>query len=240
MAKPFSRYNRLELSAGYRSLAREQEGTWSRRLISSIGLGLVHDSVFYQGYDPRHGSRCELSFLRADRILGGSEDYSILQAQAQSFFDLDFLLPWSVLAARVSALAAIGQDHPNYLYGGLGFLPGSLMLRGYPLGSLLGSQMASLSAELRFPIARNINFPVWPLTFFILKEFHIALFDDCGFVTTDVRTLQQYDLRNGYGAGMRMHFFVLGKQLFTLRFDAAQRTDRTGDPIYTVGLGQSF
>lgn len=238
--RPFSLYDRVELGISVSKLRREQDEAVRDRSVTSLRLSLVHDSTAWYDFDPANGSRSSFSVVWADRILGGMENYCLVQANTQTFKSLDFLSPYLVGGFRALLAASVGPEHPVYLFGGIGFLPESTTIRGYRYGDLLGSQIGALNFELRFPLARNINYSLWPLDFLLLKNIQLVLFDDLGVVTHDATRITGSDLRNSLGVGLRLHTFLLGKQLLTIRFDYAQRTDRAAEPVYVWGIGQSF
>ncbi|MEW6515880.1 MAG: BamA/TamA family outer membrane protein [candidate division FCPU426 bacterium] len=240
LQRPFSLYDRVEMQFVVRNLRRVQDESVLDRRVTSLSLSLVHDSTVWYDFDPTNGSRRSLSVVWADRLLGGMENYSLLQANAQVFKSLDFLSPYLVGSVRLLAAASLGPEHPVFLFGGIGLLPESVTIRGYRYGELLGSQIGTLNFELRFPLARNINYTLWPLDFLLLKTFQMVIFDDLGVVTNDIARYTSSDLRNSAGVGLRLHTFLLGKELLTIRFDYSQRTDRPGDAVYVWGIGQSF
>jgi len=240
LAKPFSLYDRLELEFDFRNLRREYQDATILRNVTSLGLSLVHDSTVWYDFDPTNGYRSMLSLLWADRILGGDANYSILQLNTQYYKSLDPLSPELVFGTRLWLATALGPEHPVFIFGGIGLLPESGTLRGYPYGELLGSQVAVWNFELRFPLARNINYALWPLDFLLLKEVQAVFFDDIGIVTNDFLSATSRELRNSFGLGVRLHTFLLGKELLTIRFDISQRTDQPAETVYSWGIGQAF
>lgn len=240
LQRPFSLYDRVELEFAASKLRREQDQAVRDRSVTSLRLSLVHDSTSWYDFDPANGSRRSFSVVWADRMLGGMENYCLLQANAQAFKSLDFLSPYLIGNVRLLLAASVGPEHPVYLFGGIGFLSESVTIRGYRYGELLGSQIGTLNFELRFPLARNINYSLWPLDFLLLKNLQMVLFDDVGVVTDDATRATLEDLRNSMGVGLRLHTFLLGKQLLTIRFDYAQRTDKPAESVYVWGIGQSF
>ncbi len=242
--KPFSTFDRMELEIALRNLRRayeeeEEEEVISRR-IASFRLSLVHDSTSWLDFEPAAGVRHNLSLVQADRFLGAHETYSLLQLDSQAYKSLDIINPQLILGVRLLAAASIGPEHPVFMFGGIGLLPGSGTLRGYKYGTLLGSQIASLSMELRFPLAKDINYTLWPLDFILMKNIQMIFFNDLGLVTDNYFEAGFEDIRNSIGLGFRLHTFLLGKELLTIRFDISHRTDTTAETVYTWGLGQAF
>jgi Tol biopolymer transport system component len=241
LQRPFSLYDRVELGFSVSKLRREQGTAVADRNETSLRLSLVHDSTSWYDFDPANGSRRNLSVVWADRILGGMENYCLLQTNLQTYQSLDFINPFVVSSLRLLLAASVGPDHPVYLFGGIGLLPETVTIRGYRYGELIGSQIGTINAELRFPLFRNMDIALWPLDFLLVKTLQIVLFDDFGVVTNDITHVIPTDLRNAVGVGLRLHTFLMGKQLLTIRFDVAQRTGLPyGAPIFVFGMGQSF
>jgi WD40 repeat protein len=238
--KPFSTFDRMELEIALRNLRREYEEEVISRRVASLRLSLVHDSTSWCNFEPAAGMRHNLSLVQADRFLGAHETYSLLQLDSQAYQSLDIINPQLILGARLLAAASLGPEHPVFMFGGIGLLPGSGTLRGYEYGTLLGSQIASLNLELRFPLAQNINYTRWPLDFLLLKNIQMIFFNDLGLVTDNYFEAGPEELRNSIGLGLRLHTFLLGKELLTIRFDISHRTDTTAETVYTWGLGQAF
>ncbi len=240
VGKAFSLFDRVDAQLSLSTLRRELTDQVLNLRRTTLQLALTHDDTAWWDFEPANGFRHQLTLTWADKILGGEETFSIVSLNAQGYQTLDFLSPNLVLGARLLAAASSGLDHPLLLFGGIGILPASGTLRGYPYGNLLGSQVAVGNLELRFPLARNVNYSLWPLDFLLLKDIQLVLFDDLGVVTNHFQELTSQDLRNSVGAGIRLHTFLLGKELLTLRFDISKITQNAADPYYTFGLGQAF
>ncbi len=239
-SKAFSVFDRVELEYAMRFLRREQDSMVLNKRVSSLRLSLIHDHTSWLDFAPATGWRYNLSGLVADRFLGGEENYQIIQMDSQTYFNLRFIDPYMVLATRLMGALSSGPQHPLFLFGGLGVLPESLTIRGFHLGELIGSQMVTLNMELRFPLARNIHYSLWPLDFLMMKHLYLVFFDDVGIVSNNLLKIDERDVKNSIGVGFRLHTFLIGKELLTIRFDIAQRTDLPGNTVYTWGIGQSF
>lgn len=241
LVKPFSLFDRVELEFGLRYLRRiwDQDDVQNRR-VANLRFSMVHDSTDWWDYGPANGFRHNLTIIVADKILGGMENYTLLQLNTQAYKSLDFLSPHLVFGSRLTMAASVGPEHPVFLFGGIGLLPESATIRGYRYGELMGSQIGALNLELRFPLARHINYTLWPLDFLLIKNIQMVVYADLGLATSDFTTAQPEDFRNSVGIGFRLHTFLLGKELMIIRFDISQRTDRPASPVYVWGLGQAF
>lgn len=240
LSKPFSLYDRFETELALLDLRREHGAEVLKSRRATLRFGLVHDDTSWYDFEPSSGLRHELSWTWADRVLGGEMNYSLLKLNVQAYTPLDVLNPLLVLGARLLAAASVGPDRPSLLFAGIGVLPESGTLRGYRYGDLLGSQVAALNLELRFPLAREVNYSLWPLDFLLIKDLQMVVFDDLGVVSNDLLASTGNDLRNSVGLGLRAHTFLLGKELLTIRFDMAKITDRPAEPYFTWGIGQAF
>ena len=238
--RPFTHYDRVETAFGLSYLPRQHEEERQYRRIPTLRISLIHDSTAWWDYAPTNGFRHNLSLIWADRIFGGEENYTLFQVNAQAYKSLDFINPSLNFSSRLLVAASLGPEHPVFLFGGIGLLPDSVTIRGYRYGKLLGSQVAVCNFEFRFPIAQNINYTLWPLDFLLLKSIQMVLYDDIGVVSNNFMESSLADIRNSVGLGLRLHTFLLGKELLTIRFDVSQRTDTSAETVYVWGLGQSF
>ncbi|MFA5139744.1 MAG: BamA/TamA family outer membrane protein, partial [Elusimicrobiota bacterium] len=106
-----------------------------------------------------------------------------------------------------------------------------------------GPIMGVGTAEWRVPLLGNLDYYMWYIfPDFYFKSVSLALFTDVGRTWDtgpEVRSTRWADLRHSYGAGLRLHTFIL--QLFPLvvHFDYARRTT-TKDGIFYVYLGPLF
>jgi len=240
LARPFSLFDRLETELGVQSLRRQGSDFVVSQRATTIRLSLIHDHTSWYDYEPANGMRHNLSLVWADRFLGGEQSYTLFQLDSQYYQTLDFMNPFLVLGGRLMAAASMGEDHPLFLFGGIGALPASVTLRGYPYGGLLGSQAAVLNLELRFPLARHVNYSLWPLDFLLLKDIQCVIFDDAGVISKNLLDISAAGIRNAVGIGFRFHTFLLGKELLTIRVDFSKKTDGSNDVITAWGIGQSF
>jgi len=240
LVEPFSLFDRIETEFALRYLKREHEDYIQQRRLTSLRLSLIHDSTTWFDFGPSNGFRHNLTLIWADKILGGEENYNLIQLNTQAYKSIDFINPGLVFGTRFMAAASMGPEHPVFLFGGIGLLPESGTLRGYRFGELLGSQLAVMNFEFRFPLARNINYSLWPLDFLLLKTIQMVLYDDIGIVSNNFAEITTEDIRNSVGLGIRLHTFLLGKELLTIRFDISQRTDKTAETVYVWGIGQAF
>jgi outer membrane translocation and assembly module TamA len=90
--------------------------------------------------------------------------------------------------------------------------------------------VAIINAELRYTIARNINFGFWPFDFLMIKNIKAAVFNDMGYVgNAPVSSLTNEELKNGMGLSIVVDTFLLQRQYMPLRFELAKRTDINDD-----------
>ncbi|NTV52555.1 MAG: BamA/TamA family outer membrane protein [Candidatus Firestonebacteria bacterium] len=240
LSKPFSLYDRMEFETGVQNLQREHADNVLNQRVTQFRLSLIHDSTDWFNYEPSNGFRNKLSAVVADRLFNSDISYSLLQLNSQAYKSLDFINPYLIGGMRLLTAFSLGPEAPELMFAGIGILPETGTIRGYSYGQLLGSQVAVLNAELRFPLARNVNYTLWPLDFLLWKDIQMILFSDTGIITHDMLHASSRQLRNSVGLGFRVHTFLLGKQLLTLRFDISKITNTSAEPYYTWGFGQSF
>jgi outer membrane protein assembly factor BamA len=241
LSRPFSLFDRLETELNLNYLHRQySDNTQQTSRVTSVRLSLIHDDTMWYDFEPANGTRNNFSLVWADQLLGGQVNYSLIQLDSQLYQSLDMISPYLVFGARLLGAASLGPDHPLFIFGGIGVLAESGTIRGYSYGELLGSQILALNLELRFPLARNINYTLWPIDFLLLKDVQAVVFNDVGVVSQNFMDTTPHDVRDSVGLGFRLHTFLLGKQLMTIRFDMAKRTNGYSDLIYTWGIGQAF
>lgn len=161
----------------------------------------------------------------ADKIFGGTSDYTMYQADFRKYFDMSFVTDKNMTFSLRGLFAiTMGPDRPYYLFGGMN------TIRGLAYGSYKGDIIGIINAELRYTIARNINFNLWPFDFLMIKHIKAAVFNDIGYVgNTPVAGFSNEALKNGMGISIIVDTFMLQRQYMPLRFELAKRTDINDD-----------
>jgi len=156
---PFSRYRRVEFSAGAYHL-REQfnEGTGLQDYLNFYGLGTpavfrsgtlvplgvayIQETTVFREFGPLAGSTMRLGYDIAPKI-GTTLSRQTLDADVRYY---QRLASSGVLAMRLRGFKSLG-DFPDYIYFG-----GNQEMRGYDYLSFIGQNVVFANAELRFPI----------------------------------------------------------------------------------------
>jgi outer membrane protein assembly factor BamA len=161
----------------------------------------------------------------ADKMFGGTSEYTMYQADLRKYFDLSAVSDKNMtISLRGLFAATTGADRPLYLFGGMN------TIRGVGYGAYKGDIVAIINAEFRYTLARNINFNFWPFDFLMIKHIKAFVFNDIGFVgNSPVASVSNEDLKNGMGIGLVMDTFLLQRQYMPLRFELAKRTDINDD-----------
>ncbi len=221
-------------------------------------IALVHDNSLFGFVGPFAGARSRLEVAPN----WGSWHFTTGLADWRRYF---FARPFT-LALRGLVFGRFGRDGDLFPQ----FLGNTELLRGYTAGSLInhecltvqtsstgptgcpeldqliGSRLAVVNAELRFPLTRNVALGFLPVG---LPPIEAALFYDMGVAWNSGSTLvwqrnaSQQDLERfrapvkSWGGSLRLNF--LG--FVVLRFDYTKPLDRPHDTAYwTVSLGPTF
>lgn len=167
---------------------------------------------------PRRGVWGALDFALADSALGSEVNFTSLTFDGRVYAPLGRnTLALHLKAARVSAAAPFYERH---------YLGGAYSLRGFAERSLTplgwGTELLLGQAELRFPVAGNMQRPSMSAT----------LFFDIGSLKTPKGA---HDFTSAAGFGFRVKVAVIG----LLRCDFAYPLDRD-DYRFHIALGQTF
>ena len=270
---PFSRFTRVEMGAHFSNITQAvlQQDFIQDRLGNSAPFGdpvtisgasvsyygpqlaLVHDNSLFGWVGPFAGSRWR---LEASPTFGAWQFTSGLVDWRRYFFARPF-----TLAVRGLFFGRYGRDADLFQQ----FLGSTELLRGYTAGSiinnecvqfstasncpqldqLIGSRLAVVNAELRFPLTRSLVLGFLPVG---LPPIEGALFYDAGLAwdansvikwqrdANDSPETVRTPLRS-WGGSIRMNF--LG--FVVLRFDYTKPLSRPhNNPYWTVSLGPTF
>jgi len=243
---PFDRFRRVDFN--YTELFLEREffkedaiGNIYRdrreyRSVSSPSVSIVGDNALYGGYGPVNGQRYNLTYAPAFNLFPNALSYHTVTLDARRYWDLTH---GYTFAGRLLGGVSAGEQPQVFHVGGFA------TLRGYPDFDLLGTRMAIVNAELRFPFIYQLGVvgPV-PLGAFNLKG---AIFGDAGVVWNEdfkprfsrvgPEGRELVAPRVGFGVGIRsaVYFFIL-------KLDAAWNTDlqNTSRPRWHFSLGPEF
>jgi Tol biopolymer transport system component len=246
LSYPFDRFRRMDLQMTqfwvertfYLELAPGYfvRGPRKFRSVTSPSFSLVGDNSLSSYYGPVNGSRYNLTFAPAFRVVDNSLEYRTVSADFRRYWDLTSGYTW---ATRALAEGSWGPDPQAFRLGGFS------TLRGFRDFDIVGTRALMLNNELRFPFIQQLGLvgPV-PLGSFNLKG---ALFSDAGLVWNDGDPLRftAVDERGrhlaspllSFGAGIRSYvWFAL------LKLDVGWRTDLrdTSRPRWHLSLGPEF
>ena len=113
-------------------------------------------------------------------------------------------------------------------------------MRGYGESTFFGRDLALINTELRYPLATDINFPLQPLSFLLLKDIELAGFMDAGMTRDNIQDIAENPILWSLGTGLRFYTSVYQRALVMFRFDVAWRLDGTYPPTFHFNLGPMF
>jgi Tol biopolymer transport system component len=246
LAYPFDRFRRVELNLTQMFVERqfyerdvfgvivatEQE----YRTITSPSVSLVGDNTLFGYYGPVNGGRYNFTVAPSFPILPNGMEYHTFTLDARRYWDLT---RGYTFVNRVLLGVSEGMDAQTFRVGGFA------TLRGYPDFDLVGTRMAILNTEFRFPFIQQLGLvgPV-PIGVFNMRG---AAFADFGAVWTEDRGLRFTESvegglrlaspKLGFGGGVRSSMFFM-----IFKFDVAWATDfmTTTQPRVHFSIGPEF
>ncbi len=245
-AYPFDRFHRVEFNLIQQFVDRkfyEQDifGDYfisARRLesVTSPAVSLIGDNSLFGYYGPVNGSRYNLTLSPSFPVFRNGRAYHTASLDARRYWDLT---RGYTFAARVLGGWSDGPDAQTFRVGGFS------TLRGYSNFDLLGSRLAIVNAELRFPFIQQLGLvgPV-PIGVFNLRG---VVFGDAGVVWSrgeKLRLMHTFDGKRrldspkvGFGAGVRTAIYFI-----ILKLDAGWNTDFAGasQPRWHFSIGPEF
>ncbi len=192
---PFSRYTRFESTVGYAQRRYDQPFfnpfTGQTEFLSSasdfpyLSLGLVYDSVRFQGFGPYQGKQIALTVTGATFTGGDDEGESVIQYSLDTRF-YQGITQRSLLALRLIGVFQTGNSGVIYSIGGIN------EIRGYGYSQFFGDNYILANLELRFPLLDSMRLPfglnLAPVRGFIFVDFGTTWFGDQDYVVFDEET----------------------------------------------------
>jgi len=210
VGRPLGEFTRGFVSYKLEKWAETEGGTTTEGSTSSVALSIRTDTTNHL-FRPTEGFRSLLSVERAGGFLGGTTEFTKLQAQYSTYIKVG-RREGQALALRGMYGQVIGENLPlreKFLIGG------SNTVRGYDYGELAGDRMLVFNAEFRFPIVEAVQGVV---------------FADFGNAFDAGEPVSLSDLKAGYGVGVR-----LDTPLGILRIDYAFGEEGGGRTYFSFG-----
>lgn len=237
LAYPFDRYHRVEFLARAvsESIAYPTAQEKSRQIGRVAGSAFVRDTVGGRYLVATRGSRLRLGVSKTAEVLGGNVSDYTSTAEGHQYVPTG---GQSALALRGFVGGSWGRDSQQFALGGIG------RLRGYAYSTEqnVGNRAALATAEWRFPIT-DLNYYMWYFfPDFYFKALTGAFFTDAGYAWSSRSGLSSVtwrDARRSYGAGLRIHTFILQLFPLVLHMDYARRS-ASGGSVFYVYLGPLF
>jgi len=166
---PFSKFSRVEMSAGVIKFADSYENPALEELVCAqaaalgvpcfinngwmvpFGLGVVTETTRFAEFGPLAGETWSLNFYGAPPISGAKSRWAV-EADARKYLRLGSTS--SLLALRAKGFYS-GGEYPVPFYFG-----GNMELRGYPYLSFAGNEGFFANAEFRFPLIHLAATPI--------------------------------------------------------------------------------
>ncbi|MBN1503543.1 MAG: PD40 domain-containing protein [Candidatus Eisenbacteria bacterium] len=231
---PFGRFNRVDLDLTHLSVDREffeydttsggyltleSVSTQTRRMFSP-GITFVGDTVQWGMFGPVSGSRWALSYSTALKVSRESMRFQTVWADMRKYFRVS---PGYSFAFRLVGAMSEGRDAQSF------FVGGAYTLRGYEDFEFVGTRVAFLNSEFRFPFIDRLGL-VWPLPIGV-RNVGGVLFADVGLAWSDDETFRPFSRAGGlhidgqyggasFGTGIRT-----GISFILVKLDFAWRTD---------------
>ncbi len=251
---PFNVSTRLEYGVGTQrfrgspSSLRFSEGLSNRyydevedeQVANYYRVSLVRERRQARRFTPERGYAANFTFLNALPALDSNVAFRNLIAELQWYKTFGFL-GGTTWANRWVGLRSIGGNPQTFFLGQDEIFQSFFTtLRGYGNRTYYGSHLALWNLELRYPVATEVDFPLRPLSFILLKDVELAFFTDTGVVADRPEDMTTRRLLNSVGGGLRLYNFLFQRALVQLRFDLAWRTDRYAPPVFHFNLMPLF
>lgn len=266
---PIDRFNRLDFSATWLNLLRENldfpdDPTQSRSFILPT-ISYVHDNTLWQGgwFGPNNGSRYMVSFMGTNKYSSDALEFYTMTMDYRSYnkWSNDF-----VFVYRLTGGLSNGADRQSFFIGGTegwinrtfdrgdipiknvedyAFLSPVLPLRGYNYNVLNGTRFALANLEIRFPMIRYLIFGALPIGFANMMG---AMFFDMGsaWSVEDKWRATETDADGNtrfndllMGTGFGLRLFFFG---LPIRIDVGWQIQYSGfsEPVWYFSLGPEF
>jgi Tol biopolymer transport system component len=243
---PFDRFRRVEFNFTQTFLDRTfyEEDPYGdffevaseHRSVTSPSVSLIGDNTLFGYFGPVNGTRYNLTFSPSFAAFDKGLAYRTYTLDARRYWDFTH---GYTFAGRVLTGFSEGRNPQTFRVGGFS------TIRGFPDFDLLGSRVAIVNAELRFPFIQQLGLvgPV-PIGIFHLRG---AVFGDLGMVwdegeplrgtERDGGKIQLASPKFGFGTGIRTAVYF-----FLLKLDVAWRTDLqdTSKPRWHFSIGPEF
>ena len=165
---PFSRYRRVEVSAGLMQLNEEYndpalqaysdayqtaqygQSVFRNGTLMPLGAAFIQETTVFREFGPLSGNTMRLGYSAAPKI-GSLLSKQTLDGDARHYLRLGAT---GLLATRIRGFKSIGE-YPDFQYFG-----GNGELRGYDYLQFAGQNVVFANAELRFPIIEAALTPI--------------------------------------------------------------------------------
>ena len=171
--------------------ATSSQAATEYRSVTSPSVSLVGDNTLFGYYGPVNGQRYNLTYSPSFAWFDNGLAYQTVTFDARRYWDLTH---GYTFAGRVLAGVSGGRNPQTFRVGGFS------TLRGFPDFDLLGSRVAIVNVELRFPFIQQLGLvgPL-PIGIFNLRG---AVFADVGAVWNEGDELRLIETSSTASAGL--------------------------------------
>ncbi|MDD3730971.1 MAG: hypothetical protein PHU88_01175 [candidate division Zixibacteria bacterium] len=266
--RPFSLFNRLELSASQYFINRKYHDYDDPRenrnsKVTKVTLSYVMDNILWGNTGPVNGRRTKVTLEGGKNLFDARDiEFSAAELDYRHYWHIDKTFSFAI---RLAGAASFGTTPKLYFLGGttnwigtrtlddkvydvenLYFADVITPLRGVPYYELSGNRFGLVNMEFRFPMIQYfaMRYPL-PL---VLGNINGAIFMDMGSAwydddfkggTSQGGRSRLVDIHTGFGFGMRANLFGF----VLLRYDLAWGTDFysvSDKPTYYFSFGADF
>ncbi|MBI2921673.1 MAG: PD40 domain-containing protein [Planctomycetes bacterium] len=199
----------------------------------AVVVALTHNNVTGRGINPSGGFSATGGVAWYRDFFGSQEIRNVYFWRYRQYIEI-----WEDLVVALGSTGHIstGRDADVQDVAGV--------VRGYRANRHEGRNVCGASAEIRFPIWRDVNWSM-PGQIFLLKDMRGYVFGDAGFATDDgaylpMRHSGHPDWRHSVGGGLRVDLWLMEKLPVPITLEVAQPTDSHQRVKFTVGVGLSF
>jgi|YelNatPaOPRAMG01_1025707.scaffolds.fasta_scaffold17199_4 Tol biopolymer transport system component len=209
------RYTNFETSSSY--LFKENEDN----ILNSIALYLYIDNTLWRDLWPFNGDFFIAYVSIYEKIFNGTKSYNLYEINYGKYFDLNSIsFKNMVYSLQLMFSMTDGEDKPYYILGGLN------NVRGMNYGEYISDKVLLLKNELRYILARNVNFNFWPLNFLMIKNIKATIFNDnCIIDNISFESAVNGSVKSSFGFSIMIDTFFFQRQFVPFQFEVAKRID---------------
>ncbi|MCX7698497.1 MAG: hypothetical protein N2114_03400 [Candidatus Goldbacteria bacterium] len=209
------KYTNFETSSTY--LFKENQDN----IINSIDLYFLIDNTLWRDLWPFNGDFFIVYASFTDKIFNGTKAYNLYELDYGRYFDLTPIsLKNMIYLIQIMFTLSEGEDKPYFILGGNG------TIRGMAYGEYVSDKLLLFKNEIRYLLAKNLNFNFWPLNFLLIKNIKGTIYNDsCLIDSINFNNMINGNMKSSFGFGIILDTFFFQRQFVPLKFEVAKRID---------------